>query len=148
MHHVHVMQRNASLTFNNLRVHGCVQVRPTRRAHDSRDVPHSPARAGALHQAPPARLRRTVPVQGCFLRKAEILTLNVSVETLLKILCSKMVLRILVVKFNYFRQALEPPPIDAVIEAEVLLREMRALDNNDELTPLGKILARLPVEPR
>ena len=43
---------------------------------------------------------------------------------------------------------MEPPPIDAVIEAEVLLREMRAMDNNDELTPLGKILARLPIEPR
>lgn len=26
--------------------------------------------------------------------------------------------------------------------------EMRALDSNDELTPLGKILARLPIEPR
>ena len=40
-------------------------------------------------------------------------------------------------------QALEPPPIDAVIEAEVLLREMRCFDKNDELTPLGRILARL-----
>ena len=37
---------------------------------------------------------------------------------------------------------------DAVIEAEVLLREMRCFDKNDELTPMGKILARLPVEPR
>ena len=26
--------------------------------------------------------------------------------------------------------------------------EMRALDSNDELTPLGKILAKLPIEPR
>lgn len=49
---------------------------------------------------------------------------------------------------QFLSKALEPPPIDAVIEAEVLLREMRCLDNNDELTPLGVILARLPVEPR
>ncbi len=41
-----------------------------------------------------------------------------------------------------FPKALEPPPSDAVIEAEVLLREMRCFDRNDELTPLGKILAR------
>lgn len=25
---------------------------------------------------------------------------------------------------------------------------MKCLDNNDELTPLGRILARLPIEPR
>lgn len=30
----------------------------------------------------------------------------------------------------------------------VLLREMEALDVNDMLTPLGTILARLPIEPR
>ena len=29
-----------------------------------------------------------------------------------------------------------------------MLREMKCFDKNDELTPLGKILARLPVEPR
>eukprot|EP00096_Caligus_rogercresseyi_P013448 TRINITY_DN609_c0_g1_i3.p1 TRINITY_DN609_c0_g1~~TRINITY_DN609_c0_g1_i3.p1 ORF type:complete len:1366 (-),score=340.83 TRINITY_DN609_c0_g1_i3:377-4474(-) len=49
---------------------------------------------------------------------------------------------------HFLSKALEPPPIDAVIEAEVLLREMKCLDGNDELTPLGKILARMPVEPR
>ena len=43
---------------------------------------------------------------------------------------------------------MEPPPIDAVIEAEVLLREMKAMDSRDELTPLGRILAKLPIEPR
>ncbi|XP_034234638.1 ATP-dependent RNA helicase A isoform X2 [Thrips palmi] len=48
----------------------------------------------------------------------------------------------------FLSKAIEPPPIDAVIEAEVLLREMKCLDKNDELTPLGKILARLPIEPR
>ncbi len=30
----------------------------------------------------------------------------------------------------------------------MLLRELEALDVNDELTPLGTILARLPIEPR
>ena len=49
---------------------------------------------------------------------------------------------------QFLSKCMEPPPIDAVIEAEVLLREMRAMDNQDELTPLGKILARLPIEPR
>ncbi|XP_048744664.2 ATP-dependent RNA helicase A-like isoform X1 [Ostrea edulis] len=49
---------------------------------------------------------------------------------------------------TFLTKAVEPPPIDAVIEAEALLKEMRALDSNDELTPLGKILARLPIEPR
>nr|XP_022341971.1 LOW QUALITY PROTEIN: ATP-dependent RNA helicase A-like [Crassostrea virginica] len=49
---------------------------------------------------------------------------------------------------SFLAKAVEPPPIDAVIEAEALLKEMRALDSNDELTPLGKILARLPIEPR
>ncbi|XP_054273843.1 ATP-dependent RNA helicase A-like isoform X1 [Macrosteles quadrilineatus] len=49
---------------------------------------------------------------------------------------------------QFLSKAIEPPPIDAVIEAEVLLREMKCLDRNDELTPLGKILAKLPIEPR
>ncbi|XP_014281109.1 dosage compensation regulator mle isoform X2 [Halyomorpha halys] len=49
---------------------------------------------------------------------------------------------------HFLSKALEPPPIDAVIEAEVLLKEMKCLDGNDELTPLGKILAKLPIEPR
>ncbi|XP_033206508.1 dosage compensation regulator mle isoform X1 [Bombus vancouverensis nearcticus] len=49
---------------------------------------------------------------------------------------------------KFLSKAIEPPPIDAVIEAEVILREMKCLDENNELTPLGKILARLPIEPR
>lgn len=49
---------------------------------------------------------------------------------------------------QFLSKAIEPPPLDAVIEAEVLLREMKCLDENDELTALGKILARLPIEPR
>uniref|UniRef100_A0A1B6BXD9 RNA helicase n=1 Tax=Clastoptera arizonana TaxID=38151 RepID=A0A1B6BXD9_9HEMI len=49
---------------------------------------------------------------------------------------------------KFLSKAIEPPPIDAVIEAEVLLKEMKCLDQNDELTPLGRILAKLPIEPR
>lgn len=49
---------------------------------------------------------------------------------------------------EFLSKAIQAPPIDAVIEAEVTLREMKCLDKNDELTPLGRILARLPVEPR
>lgn len=49
---------------------------------------------------------------------------------------------------EFLGRALEPPPIDAVIESEVILREMGALDRRSELTPLGRILARLPLEPR
>lgn len=30
----------------------------------------------------------------------------------------------------------------------VFVAELDALDSNDELTPLGRILARLPIEPR
>jgi len=35
-----------------------------------------------------------------------------------------------------------------VAEAEIALKEMDAFDMNGELTPLGTILARLPIEPR
>lgn len=49
---------------------------------------------------------------------------------------------------QFLSKALEPPPLDAVIEAEVVLRDLKCLDANDDLTPLGKILARLPIEPR
>ncbi|XP_026462459.1 dosage compensation regulator isoform X3 [Ctenocephalides felis] len=49
---------------------------------------------------------------------------------------------------KFLSKAIEPPPLDAVIEAEVLLRDMKCLDKNNELTPLGKILAKLPIEPR
>ncbi|CAL8277572.1 unnamed protein product [Lota lota] len=49
---------------------------------------------------------------------------------------------------HFLSKAIEPPPLDAVIEAEFTLRELDALDSNDELTPLGRILARLPIEPR
>uniref|UniRef100_A0A182QSZ8 RNA helicase n=1 Tax=Anopheles farauti TaxID=69004 RepID=A0A182QSZ8_9DIPT len=49
---------------------------------------------------------------------------------------------------KFLSKAIEPPPLDAVIEAEVLLKEMRCLDANEQLTPFGRILARLPIEPR
>ncbi|XP_064116471.1 ATP-dependent RNA helicase A-like, partial [Macrobrachium nipponense] len=49
---------------------------------------------------------------------------------------------------EFLSKAVQAPPIDAVIEAEVILREMKCLDRHDELTPLGRILARLPIEPR
>ncbi|GBP27711.1 Dosage compensation regulator [Eumeta japonica] len=49
---------------------------------------------------------------------------------------------------HFLSKAPEPPPLDAVIEAEALLRELGCLDNNDALTPLGTILAKLPIEPR
>ncbi|KAM4640544.1 ATP-dependent RNA helicase A isoform 2-T3 [Discoglossus pictus] len=49
---------------------------------------------------------------------------------------------------QFLSKAIEPPPLDAVIEAEHTLKELDALDTNDELTPLGRILAKLPIEPR
>ncbi|XP_040841278.1 ATP-dependent RNA helicase A isoform X2 [Ochotona curzoniae] len=49
---------------------------------------------------------------------------------------------------QFLAKAIEPPPLDSVIEAEHTLRELDALDANDELTPLGRILAKLPIEPR
>ncbi|KAF0752625.1 dosage compensation regulator isoform X2 [Aphis craccivora] len=49
---------------------------------------------------------------------------------------------------QFLSKAIEPPPIDAVIEAQVMLKEMKCLGTNEELTPLGRILAKLPIEPR
>lgn len=49
---------------------------------------------------------------------------------------------------SFLSKALEPPPVESVTEALVLLSEMEALDVQDQLTPLGTILARLPIEPR
>ncbi|XP_064617044.1 LOW QUALITY PROTEIN: ATP-dependent RNA helicase A-like [Liolophura sinensis] len=49
---------------------------------------------------------------------------------------------------TFLAKAVEPPPIDAVMEAVALLKDMRALDDNEELTPLGRILAKMPIEPR
>ncbi|KAI8423074.1 hypothetical protein MSG28_014159 [Choristoneura fumiferana] len=49
---------------------------------------------------------------------------------------------------HFLSKAPEPPPLDAVIEAEAMLRELGCLDQNDALTPCGTILAKLPIEPR
>ncbi|XP_076801583.1 ATP-dependent RNA helicase A-like isoform X1 [Clavelina lepadiformis] len=49
---------------------------------------------------------------------------------------------------QFLSKALEPPPLDAVIEAEHLLHVINALDRNNELTKLGRILAKMPLEPR
>ncbi|XP_063369179.1 dosage compensation regulator [Cydia amplana] len=49
---------------------------------------------------------------------------------------------------HFLSKAPEPPPLDAVIEAEAMLRELGCLDANDALTPCGTILAKLPIEPR
>lgn len=49
---------------------------------------------------------------------------------------------------NFLNKAMEPPPMDAVVESLALLKEMEALDENEHLTPLGFILAKLPIEPR
>ena len=38
--------------------------------------------------------------------------------------------------------------MDAVVESIALLKEMDALDHDENLTPLGYILAKLPIEPR
>ncbi|CAG5083323.1 Oidioi.mRNA.OKI2018_I69.PAR.g10347.t1.cds [Oikopleura dioica] len=49
---------------------------------------------------------------------------------------------------DFLSKALEVPSLDVVIEAEHTLKELNALDKNGEMTPLGRILARLPLEPR
>ena len=38
--------------------------------------------------------------------------------------------------------------MDAVVESIEALKEMGALDDKEALTPLGYILAKLPIEPR
>uniref|UniRef100_A0A1I7UYS9 RNA helicase n=1 Tax=Caenorhabditis tropicalis TaxID=1561998 RepID=A0A1I7UYS9_9PELO len=47
----------------------------------------------------------------------------------------------------FLGKALEPPPYDMVVESEAVLQAMGALDRNLELTSLGKMLARMPIEP-
>ncbi|KIH67195.1 helicase protein [Ancylostoma duodenale] len=48
---------------------------------------------------------------------------------------------------DFLGKALEPPPYDMVVESEAVLQNMGALDKHLELTDLGRILARLPIEP-
>ncbi|KAK5979698.1 Helicase C-terminal domain-containing protein, partial [Trichostrongylus colubriformis] len=48
---------------------------------------------------------------------------------------------------DFLGKAIEPPPYDMVVESEAVLQNMGALDRQLELTDLGRILARLPIEP-
>lgn len=66
---------------------------------------------------------------------------------LLELALSIKLLRLGEIK-EFLTRAIEPPPIDSVAEAIIALQEMDAFDVNGELTPLGRILARLPIEPR
>ena len=66
---------------------------------------------------------------------------------LLELALSIKLLRLGEIK-QFLSRAIEPPPLDAVAEAEIALIGMDAFDLNRELTPLGKILARLPIEPK
>ncbi|MFG1187019.1 ATP-dependent helicase HrpB [Xanthobacter aminoxidans] len=43
---------------------------------------------------------------------------------------------------------LDPPPAPAVTEAKALLRLLGALDGDEAVTPLGRLMARLPLPPR
>ena len=43
---------------------------------------------------------------------------------------------------------LEPPPNKAVVDGYALLAELGAVDERNELTPVGRELARLPLDPR
>ena len=49
---------------------------------------------------------------------------------------------------DFLMKALAVPALDVIIEAEAQLKHLNALDKNSELTPLGQVLARLPLEPR
>jgi len=48
----------------------------------------------------------------------------------------------------FLSKALQPPEEQAVINALEVLRQLNALDADEELTPLGYHLATLPVDPR
>jgi ATP-dependent helicase HrpA len=43
---------------------------------------------------------------------------------------------------------LEPPPRKAITDGYALLAELNAVDDNNELTPIGHELAKLPLDPR
>ena len=47
---------------------------------------------------------------------------------------------------SFLNKALESPSPNAIIEAESMLRDMKALDSSNELTPLGRLMARLPID--
>lgn len=49
---------------------------------------------------------------------------------------------------EFLNRAIEAPPMDKVVESVSLLKEMNALDSLENLTAVGYILAKLPLEPR
>ncbi|XP_039284835.1 ATP-dependent RNA helicase A-like [Nilaparvata lugens] len=49
---------------------------------------------------------------------------------------------------DVLNSTLEPPPLRSIEEAERLLSELQCLDSRMELTPLGEMLGRLPLDPR
>ena len=49
--------------------------------------------------------------------------------------------------YEFLEKAIQSPPLDNIVEAELVLKEINAFDSRNELTPLGKILARLPISP-
>lgn len=72
-----------------------------------------------------------------------------------EILVSSLVETALLVKYlgfgsvvKFLEKALDPPSSKSVEEACKTLRTINAFDANDELTSLGKILAKLPIDPR
>ncbi|CDW53630.1 dosage compensation regulator [Trichuris trichiura] len=48
---------------------------------------------------------------------------------------------------NFLSKAMQPPPLDSVCEAEMVLRDIGALTKDSQLTALGRILAHLPIDP-
>ncbi|PIK44367.1 putative ATP-dependent RNA helicase A [Apostichopus japonicus] len=49
---------------------------------------------------------------------------------------------------EFLNKAIEPPPLDSVVEAVAGLKAMHALDVQENLTPLGRVLAKLPLDPK
>lgn len=49
--------------------------------------------------------------------------------------------------YDFLEKAIQPPPLDNVVEAELVLKEINAFDSQNELTPLGKLLAKMPISP-
>ncbi|KAJ8028636.1 ATP-dependent RNA helicase A protein [Holothuria leucospilota] len=49
---------------------------------------------------------------------------------------------------EFLNKAIEPPPLDSVVEAVAGLKAMHALDVHENLTPLGRVLAKMPIDPK
>ncbi|KAI2810806.1 ATP-dependent RNA helicase A [Blomia tropicalis] len=49
---------------------------------------------------------------------------------------------------KFLEKCLDPPPKRSVTEALITLRDINAFNRNDDLTPLGAILVKLPIDPR